>query len=102
MARQLLEMGKEIKMLGIFDTYAGSSATGMEKVKEKIVRQLKKGPFIAKLFLDNPMQTLSYQLKISKRKLKPVFLKTKKLTKRFSPIKERFTKAMNLLIENIS
>ena len=81
MARQLLEMGKEIKMLGIFDTYAGSSATGMEKVKEKIVRQLKKGPFIAKLFLDNPMQTLSYQLKISKRKLKPVFLKNKETDK---------------------
>ncbi|MEJ2900862.1 amino acid adenylation domain-containing protein [Pedobacter panaciterrae] len=81
MAKQLLEKGKEIKMLGIFDTYAGSSATGIEKVKEKIVRQLKKGPFIAKLFLDNPMQTLSYQLRISKRKLKPIFLKNKEIDK---------------------
>nr|WP_068893283.1 amino acid adenylation domain-containing protein [Pedobacter panaciterrae] len=81
MAKQLLEMGKEIKMLGIFDTYAGSSATGMEKIKEKIIRQVKKGPFIAKLFLDNPMQTLSYQLRISKRKLKPTFLKNKEIDK---------------------
>lgn len=77
MARQLVSMGKEIKFLGIVDSYAGD----MDSLKNrssflirKIKRQFKKLPFIMKSFLVYPKETLSYQANYIKYKLN--FLKS--------------------------
>lgn len=69
MVRQLLAMGKEIKMLGIFDTYAGSSSQGGKKAVEKVVRQLHKVPFFYKQFTERPKEAFSYQYLLVKKKL---------------------------------
>jgi thioesterase domain-containing protein len=43
MVRQLLEMGKEVKLLAIFDTYAKWSNAGLDRM---FIRQIRKVPFI--------------------------------------------------------
>ncbi|WP_198139761.1 non-ribosomal peptide synthetase [Pedobacter sp. BAL39] len=77
MARQLMAMGKEIKMLGIFDTYTGSSHKGMNRIVQKGLRQLRKVPFILGQLIDNPKRTISYQLLIAKRKMNKLTNKKK-------------------------
>lgn len=73
MARQLLQMGKEVNMLGIFDTYARPSNQGLERLKQKIIRQVHKAPFIFKLFLKYPGRTIRYQLVFVRNKLLKLF-----------------------------
>jgi len=73
MAKQLLQMGKEVNMLGIFDTYARPSNQGLDRLKQKIIRQVHKAPFIFKLFLKYPGQTIRYQLVFVRNKLLKIF-----------------------------
>lgn len=68
MARQLIASGKEVKMLGIFDTFIPSFSEGRKKFKEKLLRQIRKIPFIYRQFIQNPMEAFSYQFLIIKRK----------------------------------
>jgi amino acid adenylation domain-containing protein len=68
MAKQFLAMGKEVKLLAIFDTYTGSSNEGLNRMKLKFTRQIRKIPFILKLFFQHPKQTVFYQLLIARNK----------------------------------
>jgi amino acid adenylation domain-containing protein len=64
MARQLQAMGKKVKMLAMFDTYAynkGHFETGMPKYIRKIKRQFPKFLFVTGSFIRNPGETLRYQ-----------------------------------------
>ena len=64
MARQLRLMGREIKLLAIFDTNAKNldfHGNGMDVYVEKIKKQLPKFWWIIKSMMRNPGKTLSYQ-----------------------------------------
>ncbi|WP_421943902.1 amino acid adenylation domain-containing protein [Pedobacter sp.] len=69
MVKQLLSMGREVKMLGIFDTYIPMPEEGVQKVVSKLVRQFKKIPFMAGRILTAPAETLKYQATIAKAKI---------------------------------
>lgn len=72
-ARQLKEMGKEIKMLGVMDTNATSNLpleTHKEQIGRKILRQFYKIPFIIKSFIKHPTETLIYQSNVIRRRFK--------------------------------
>lgn len=83
-AKQLKEMGKEIKMLGVIDTYAGSNSkqgSKLNKLATKIERQFYKVPFFAKSFLHRPKETIGYQFKIIKDKLSALIYSTDMMEK---------------------
>lgn len=64
MARQLNAMGKEVKMLAMFDTNAEESTTHYslaDKLSRKAARQLLKLAWIARSLVNNPAGTLRYQ-----------------------------------------
>lgn len=64
MARQLTALGKEVKMLGIFDTDAENAFYNKPwrvKLPRKIKRQVPKLLWILKSFFKDPLNTLSYQ-----------------------------------------
>ena len=76
MARKLMEMGKEVKMLGILDTFAGNrdlSYRKRDKILKKITRQFRKALFFGKLFINNPQETYHYQSLVIKRKIDQLF-----------------------------
>jgi thioesterase domain-containing protein len=66
MAKQFEAMGKEVKMLAIFDTYADYNADYFVPrktlVKRKVIRQFPKMLFILKSLEKHPIQTIKYQL----------------------------------------
>jgi len=69
-------MGKEIKMLGIIDTYAGSNekpASTTTRIAKKIRRQFYKFPFFVKSFIANPVESFEYQWIIFKYKVQKFF-----------------------------
>jgi amino acid adenylation domain-containing protein len=75
MARQLRAMGKDIKLLAAFDTYAGDthpSDRRLTKVLHKIRRQPVKLRFILRAFLKDPREALHYQLFIAGKRIRPV------------------------------
>lgn len=64
MSRQLQAMGKKVKMLAMFDTYAynkGHFETGVPKYIRKIKRQFPKFLFITQSLIRHPKETLDYQ-----------------------------------------
>lgn len=76
MAKQLKAMGKDIKLLGVMDTYVGSHTAPsgtLPKLAKKIIRQFHKVPFFVKSFLNNPKESLAYQLNIISYKWKKLF-----------------------------
>lgn len=75
MAKQLIEMGKEIKFLGVIDTYARTNDPEefIPRLKTKIKRQFKKFPFIVRSFIKYPAETLLYQLDFFWYKIKSLF-----------------------------
>ncbi|WP_316812012.1 amino acid adenylation domain-containing protein [Pedobacter heparinus] len=78
MAKKLIAAGKDVKMLGILDTYAGGkdkSHTRWYKIYKKVFRQLYKVLFFGKMLLSNPKETHSYQVLVLKRKIKNFFNK---------------------------
>jgi amino acid adenylation domain-containing protein len=80
MAKRLIAMGKEIKMLGILDTYAGGKDIKQsisKKIYAKIIRQFKKVNFFSRLLMTNPMETIEYQLLVLKRKINRLFFGAK-------------------------
>ncbi|WP_214226451.1 amino acid adenylation domain-containing protein [Pedobacter sp. B4-66] len=72
MQKQLKAMGKEIKMLGIFDTDAENnfySKSLRVTLPKKIGRQFPKMIWMLKSFAKNPSAIVSYQYKLSVRRL---------------------------------
>lgn len=64
MARQLKAMGREVKMLAMFDTNAEESTRHYsltDKLGRKAVRQLPKLAWVMRSFLKEPAATLRYQ-----------------------------------------
>lgn len=73
MARQLRLMGKEVKMLAMFDTNAetqNADRTTIEKASAEVTRQLKKLSWISKSLVNRPEATVKYQLKFVYNKIK--------------------------------
>jgi len=73
MAKQLQAMGKEISMLGMFDTYADNYSDYFDrpviKMAKKIRRQFPKMMFILRSLATKPLQTIAYQADLIKSKL---------------------------------
>lgn len=73
MAKQLLEMNKEVGMVGIFDTVGsnnGHEDNWWKYLGQKFARQFRKIPFFVKSFLSYPSETLAYQRLILMEKIK--------------------------------
>lgn len=64
-ARQLKDMGKEIHILGVLDTYAkpGYEHHRVKHYYHKTIRQFRKALFFSKRFFNNPVETYLYQKK---------------------------------------
>ncbi|GAB3542052.1 non-ribosomal peptide synthetase [Spirosoma fluminis] len=70
MARQLKDMGKEVKLLAMFDTNAQESTTRYSlpvRIGRKIIRQFPKSIWIAKSFIQDPATTAKYQWQFLER-----------------------------------
>lgn len=73
MAKQLLSKGKEVALLGIFDTVATQppcTTHTWARLAEKIKRQFRKIPFWIRTFKERPGETLAYQRLIIGERLK--------------------------------
>jgi thioesterase domain-containing protein len=73
MKRQLENMSKTVKMLGIFDTDADNvfyKKGWNEKLSQKILRQFPKFLFIVRSFMQHPFETMNYQKTIMIKGLK--------------------------------
>lgn len=77
MARQFIASGKEVKMLGVFDTYVASTSEGLEKFLKKIKRQFQKIPFFYDQFTKRPKDAFQYQCIITKKKFNKLIGKSK-------------------------
>jgi amino acid adenylation domain-containing protein len=72
MARQLRLLGKEVKLLAMFDTNAEehfSKTTTFNKACNKVIRQFKKGAWITSRLLKHPGSTIDYQANFLKNKV---------------------------------
>lgn len=70
MARQLKEMGKDVKMLAMFDTNAQESETNYDMttwLSRKIIRQFPKVIWFTKSLLRDPVSTIRYQQEYAQR-----------------------------------
>lgn len=72
MARQLKAMGKEVRFLGIIDTYATNRDTSdtSDRITRKFKRQFRKIPFFIKSFVKHPGESIGYQLQMVKTRAK--------------------------------
>ncbi|GAB3804010.1 hypothetical protein GCM10028819_34830 [Spirosoma humi] len=72
MARQLKAMGKEVKLLAMFDTNAqerDSSQTGLPRLMRKLYRQLPKLVWFTNSLVRHPLMALQYQQRHVKRNI---------------------------------
>lgn len=77
-SRQLTEMGKKVKFLGILDTYAGNKNIAdniSAKLTTKVKRQFNKIPFFTRSFLNSPREAVAYQVGVFKYKFEHMFAK---------------------------
>lgn len=72
-AKQLQQMGKEIAMVGIIDTFAGNTFEG--NLINRIIHEAKKMSFLAGTVLARPKEAISYQLSVIAQKLRMRFVK---------------------------
>ncbi|MFI5153658.1 MAG: amino acid adenylation domain-containing protein [Chitinophagales bacterium] len=85
MAKQLTAMGKEINMLAIFDTNADNSDYYLptkERLNRKFRRQFPKLLFVVKSFRAYPKQTLTYQYRFIRTKLRSLLENSGMLAKK--------------------
>jgi thioesterase domain-containing protein len=78
MAKQLVGMGKEVKMLALFDTHVGNEdnfLSPINKMKAKVLRQFPKMVFVLKSFQKYPSKTIRYQVDFFWQKLRRLFEK---------------------------
>ncbi|WP_316736908.1 non-ribosomal peptide synthetase [Pedobacter aquatilis] len=74
-AKELKSLGKEIKLLGVMDTYAGNNEIIEDKANhlfKKVKRQFHKVPFFAKSFINNPKEAMEYQLAVTKNRIEKI------------------------------
>lgn len=72
MAKQLIEMGKTVKFVGIVDTnvdYMEETQSGSGKLRKKLAKQLSKIPFLIKSLANYPKETIDYQYNYFKHRL---------------------------------
>lgn len=103
MAKQLLQMGKEIKMLAILDTDAANRDPSEEKKKrayKKIIRQFKKLLFFSGLFFTHPKRTIAYQFDILGEKIRKLFSRKHKTDKDLSAPEEQASRAYQVADDN--
>ena len=80
MAKQLQKLGKEVKFLGVVDTYIGNSnffKSTFTIVVDKILRQPKKLLFFSGQFVKSAQKTINYQLDHVKNLSKKIFQPSK-------------------------
>jgi thioesterase domain-containing protein/acyl carrier protein len=99
-SRQLLEMGKTVKFLGILDTYAGNkdiSDNISAKLSKKVKRQFNKIPFFTKSFLRSPREAVAYQVNVLKYKFDHLFSKEmESYTEHFSPYEKEIYRSYDI------
>jgi amino acid adenylation domain-containing protein len=103
MARQLLQMGKEVKMLGILDTNAGNRDPSEKKNKriyKTIIRQFKKLFFFSKLFLTHPQRTAAYQFDILNERFRKLFYRKYKVDKEFFTYEQELNRSYNIAYDS--
>ena len=103
MARQLLQMGKEVKMLAILDTNAGNrdpSEKKRKKIGKKILRQFKKLSFFSGLFLTHPGRTAAYQFDILRQKLRKLFSRNYAGPKEVLTCEQEINRSYSLATDN--
>ncbi len=79
-SKQLLERGKKVKLLAMFDTYADQSYyhhSWPVRVWHSTISLLKDRLYVLTLLKDNPLETLSFKAKSMKRKLYRLYRKTR-------------------------
>lgn len=79
MKRQMEDMGKMLKFIGISDTDAGVlpyKKKGLRKFPKKVLRQFPKAVFITRSFFNNPSETYNYQKVLMLKNLKRLFGRT--------------------------
>ena len=81
MARQLKDMGKEVKMLAMFDTNAQESDSNQNQSKlgrlaRKIIRQFPKLMWFTRSLIDHPMPTIRYQQAYAERQFTALLART--------------------------
>lgn len=79
MKRQMEDMGKKLKFIGVSDTDAGVlpyKKKGLRKFPKKVLRQFPKAVFITRSFFNNPTETYNYQKVFMLRNLKRLFGRT--------------------------
>lgn len=75
-AKQLKAMDKEIKLVGVMDTYVGHrniDGNSLSKFKSKLKRQFVKIPFLIESFINHPKEAAIYQWQIAKYKFNRLF-----------------------------
>jgi acyl carrier protein len=78
--KQIKALGKEVKMIALFDTYADNSDNFLSKnqrIFKKIIRQFPKALFFIKSFASNPFATIQYQLLVIKSKINDLLVHMK-------------------------
>lgn len=73
MAKQLIEMGKQVAFVGLMDSYAGDRITYASKADyylAKFIRQFRKLGYYTKAFIEYPLGALDYQIFAAKSRLK--------------------------------
>ncbi|MBS1973319.1 MAG: amino acid adenylation domain-containing protein, partial [Bacteroidetes bacterium] len=78
MAKQLKAVGKEVKLLAIFDTNVAADdhfLTTSERWKKKLIRQFPKALFIIKSFAKDPAGIIKYQFNFFLARLRGIFEK---------------------------
>jgi amino acid adenylation domain-containing protein len=78
LAKQLKAMGKQVNFVGILDTNISNEQfylAGMDRLPQKLKRQLLKLAFIGKSFVRDPKATIAYQQFIIQRKTSELLVK---------------------------
>ncbi|MFD0793905.1 amino acid adenylation domain-containing protein [Mucilaginibacter litoreus] len=78
MAKQMLAMGKEVKMLAMFDTYADQTQKYDSKLKRVIDDSwtlIKQVAYTPVLFLEDPKRTIEYKSREIGRRIQKIFKK---------------------------
>jgi|GEM_PF-5961637 len=79
MKRQMEDMGKKLKFIGVSDTDAGVlpyKKKGLKKFPKKVLRQFPKAVFITRSFFNNPSETYNYQKAFMIKNLRKLFCRT--------------------------
>ncbi|TFF36839.1 non-ribosomal peptide synthetase [Mucilaginibacter psychrotolerans] len=82
MARQLIDMGKDVKMLAMFDAstdYTKKDLTLQAKIAGAVWRVLKQVAYTAVLFADDPKRTIEYKSGEIKKRVRKVYKKLFKI-----------------------